>query len=95
MDIKWMWRWSTRGRLSLYRSWTGFEIFRMQMRPVDVVPAPTEWEVADAWVEGSERRYQPSGPPGLDLAGLLSSHAPVAGDSTFLGLSTSMVSMSR
>jgi hypothetical protein len=79
MDVKWMWRWAANGELSLFRSWTGFEIFRAKMRPLEAVPGPTEWEVVEAWAEGSRRRYQPDGPLGAELAGLLSTLIDVPG----------------
>lgn len=66
-----MWRWSTDGTLRLFRTRTGFEIFRCALGPVDAVPAPTAWRVLRAWHEGDHLRYEPHRPPEVDLALLL------------------------
>lgn len=44
MDIRWCWHWSEQGVLSLFRSWTGWEIFRLQLQPIAMVPG-SGWRV--------------------------------------------------
>lgn len=57
MEDKWMWWWSSDGTLSFFRSWTGYELFRLRMTPVESVPGPVEWQAIDVWVESSRDRY--------------------------------------
>lgn len=50
MDLRWMWTWDRDGVLRLFRSWTGREVFRLRLTPVDLVPGG-RWRVAAAEVE--------------------------------------------
>lgn len=47
MDLKWCWHWSEVGVLHLFRSWTGREVFRLEMRALALVPE-SSWQVVRA-----------------------------------------------
>lgn len=61
MGEKWMWSWDSRGLLRLFRTWTGWEIYRLHMRPVTWAPGPTAWRVESGWCESSPERFSLDG----------------------------------